>query len=122
MILTSYLKTGLETDPVWLGSGSLVIREEGEGPVVLGTPEGCGFGPGFCGTLNVPPMGLPLKASSSPILPGCCAALSLQVAPCAADLNSPRDWEPAGISSPAQPASGGAKFSEQQLPPSPEST
>lgn len=94
-VLTSYLGAGLETDPVWLGSGNLVLKEEGEGPVVLGTPEECGLGPGFYGNLNVPPVGLPLEACSSPSRPGwwCCAALSLQVAPCTADVNSPRDWQ-----------------------------
>lgn len=30
MILTLYLETGLETEPMWLESGSLV-RDEGEG-------------------------------------------------------------------------------------------
>lgn len=78
MILNSYLETGLETDPVWLGSGNLVIREEGEGPVVLGTPEGYGLGLGFCGNLNVPPVGLPLEACSSPSRPGVVVLCSAQ--------------------------------------------
>lgn len=92
-----------------LESGKL-IREEGEGQVVPGTPEGCGFGLGFCGISFL--LLTSLKASSPASLEECCATLSLQVAPCTADLDSSRDWKPGGISLTCtrQPASGRGVF------------
>lgn len=100
MILGSYLERGLGTDPVCLESGDLVIWEESEGQVVLGTPEGPGFlfGSGFCGIsnhLSTQPGGV------------CYAAIRLQVALCTVDLGSPRDWEPL---CPREPSPGGSIF------------
>lgn len=41
-----------------LESGNLVVWEESEGQVALGTPAGCGFGPHFCGVLARSPPSL----------------------------------------------------------------
>lgn len=110
MVFGSYLETGLGTDPVCLESGDLVIWEESEGQVVLGTPEGCGFGPGFCG--------ISCHFSTQP---GgeCYAAFLLQVAPCTADLDSlPRTGSLCALANPRQVTDllSFLDASEQQLP------